>query len=216
MVRTHLQWTTRNHHLGKSERAWSLAGWASLAVCLAPAGRERPGRSPLLAAAPALSLDRLDRDRAGRSWKASTGKPTPAPYYGYLPGKAIYCPCDKNAALRSRLTDALWHGKVFDCDGGSLVNQWCAHQAIRACVCYEAESARRQELHYHGLHPDLPHLQADVRDEAREVAPASTWAGCTASRTAGRSSRCSSRCKPVAGKQVRSAAALPCRRRRPI
>ena len=75
-----------------------------------------------------------------------------------------------DAALRSRLTDALWHGKVFDCEGGSLVNQWSGVRAIRARVCYGpswVDGKTSIVMDY----SQTSHVWADVRDEVREVAP---------------------------------------------
>ena len=145
-----------------------LAGWASLAVCLAAAAAAA-GQEPVVAA-PALSLDQLTQ----MSWpelehlyqQADAG----AIPKGYTPGKAIYCPCDRFSALRSRLTGALWHGKIFDCDGGSLVNQWCGFQAIRARVYY-GPSLLDGKTSIVMDYSQTSRVWADVHDEVREVAP---------------------------------------------
>jgi hypothetical protein len=55
---------------------------------------------------------------------------------GYTRGRTIYCPCARGAGMKSRLSKAIWHGKIFCAASGMLVNQWCGFQAVHARVCY--------------------------------------------------------------------------------
>ncbi len=89
---------------------------------------------------------------------------------GFARGLAIYCPDGRLARVRSATSKALWRGKVFDCAGDSLVNQWCGVRAIRAAVCYGPswlDGGPSIVMDYSGT----SHVWSDVRDEAREVAP---------------------------------------------
>ncbi len=152
-------------------RGRRLAGWGLLIACsIAAAATPAAARDDPEAPAPALSLDRL----AGMSWpeleclyRASEAGAVPV---GYAAGKAIYCPCGRLAAVRSKVTGALWRGKVFDDAGCGLVNQWCGFRAIRARVYYGPSllDGRPSLIMDYG---DTSWLWADVRDEAREVAP---------------------------------------------
>lgn len=90
---------------------------------------------------------------------------------GYLRGRAIYCPCDKFSLTRSKVSQALWHGKHFCPADGMLINQWClAMRAVRARVCYGEswlDGKPSIVMDYRGM----AHVWSDVRDEIREVAP---------------------------------------------
>jgi hypothetical protein len=89
---------------------------------------------------------------------------------GYLRGRAVYCPCDRHAGVRAAATRTLWHGKAFDGHSGTLVNQWLGVRAIRARVCYGPswlDGETSIVMDYGGT----SRIWADVRDEAREVAP---------------------------------------------
>ena len=89
---------------------------------------------------------------------------------GYAAGRAIYCPCGRLAGVRSRLTGAVWRGKVFDAAGDGLVNQWCGFRAVRARVYYGPSWLDGNPsiiMDYGGT----SWVWADVRDEVREVAP---------------------------------------------
>ena len=146
--------------------AGRLAAWASLAACLFLAG----GAGAQEAVAPALSVDQLARMSYPELESLYRDAGPGAVPRGYTPGKAIYCPCDRNAALRSRMTDALWHGKVFACDGGSLVNQWAGFRAIRAGVFF-GPSLLDGKTSIIMDYSQTSRVWADVRDEVREVAP---------------------------------------------
>jgi hypothetical protein len=149
-----------------------LLGCASLAVCLftsAVAVADEP--APLaVSETPILCLDQL----AQMSWpelkrlyrEADAG----AIPQGYTVGKAIYCPCQPFAGLHSRITGALWHGKVFDNADCSLVNQWSGFRAIRACVAY-GPSCLDGKTSIVMDYGETSLVWADVRDEVREVAP---------------------------------------------
>jgi hypothetical protein len=89
---------------------------------------------------------------------------------GYARGRAVYCPDRRLAGARSALTRALWHGKVFDCAGAGLVNQWCGFRAIRAEVYYGPSwlDGRPAIIMDYSR---TSKVWAEVRDEVREVAP---------------------------------------------
>src|SRR5262249_8682593 len=109
--------------------------WCLRAVTIASAGS--PDIVPRQPASPVLSLERL----ACMHWcelenlyRQSSPGPIPA---GYLRGRAIYCPGAFLTPARDKMTQALWHGKHFCPDDGTLVNQWClGTRAVRARVCY--------------------------------------------------------------------------------
>lgn len=117
-----------------------------------------------------LSLDGL----SGRSWpeleqlyrQAEAGT-IPA---GYTRGRAIYCPESRLAGVRSRVTRALWHGKLFDPCDGTLINQWAGFKAIKARVGY-GPSLLDGRPSIVMDYSETSHVWADVRDEIREVAP---------------------------------------------
>jgi hypothetical protein len=89
---------------------------------------------------------------------------------GYARGRAVYCPDNRLSGLRSALTHALWHGKLFDCAGESLVNQWCGFRAIHAEVyCGPSWLDGRPSLIMD--YSRTSKVWADVRDEVREVVP---------------------------------------------
>jgi hypothetical protein len=126
---------------------------------------------PAPAAAPALSLERL----ACMSWceleqlyrRASPGAiPT-----GYLRGRAIYCPGAPLTPARSKMTQAVWHGKLF-CPDETLVNRWCLGlHAVHARVCVGPgwlDGNPSILMDYRGVSHVI---WKDVRDEIREVAP---------------------------------------------
>ena len=146
----------------------SAAALASVAaVGRAAEPTVRAGPSP---AAGPLTLERL----AGMGWpeleelyRGAEAGPAPD---GYLRGVAIYPPGSRLAGVRSAATRALWHGKVFDGPGGTLVNQWLGVRAIRARVYYGPswlDGGAAIVMDYGGM----SRVWADVRDEAREVAP---------------------------------------------
>ena len=158
--------------LWRPTACWSLAV-GLLAVASAAAG-ESGVSSPVAQAdppvTPVLSVDIL----AGMSWpeleclyrNADAG----AAPEGFAEGKAIYCPGARFSGARSRLTDFVWRGKVFDGADGSLVNQWRGLRAIRARVGYGPSLVDGKPsilMDYH----DTSWVWSDVRDEMREVAP---------------------------------------------
>jgi hypothetical protein len=89
---------------------------------------------------------------------------------GFARGKPIYAPDSRGAALRSKLTGAVWRGKIFCAADGTLVNQWLGYKAIVAQVYYG-------ESWFDGCpsiimdYSQTSQVWADVRDEIREVAP---------------------------------------------
>jgi hypothetical protein len=89
---------------------------------------------------------------------------------GYARGRAIYCPGARLSGVKSGVANALWHGKHFAADGGTLVNQWCGFKAIRAQVCYGPSwlDGSPSIIMDYG---HTSHVWSDVRDEIREVAP---------------------------------------------
>jgi hypothetical protein len=123
-------------------------------------------------AGPVLSLEQL----ACMSWceleqlyrQAATGLMPE----GYLRGRAIYCPEQPLTSTRSKVTQAIWHGKFFCTDDGMLVNQWClGMQAVKARLCYGAswlDGGPSILMDYRGTSPII---WRDVRDEIRQVAP---------------------------------------------
>jgi hypothetical protein len=149
-----------------------LLGRACLAMFLltsALAVADEP--APLATSEPSLlSLDQL----AHMSWpeleqlyRAADAGAIPT---GYTAGKAIYCPSQPFAGLHSRMTGALWHGKVFDNADCSLVNQWSGFRAIKAHVAYGPSclDGKTSIIMDYG---ETSLVWADVRDEVREVAP---------------------------------------------
>jgi hypothetical protein len=89
---------------------------------------------------------------------------------GYARGKAIYCPGEKLAGMKSRTTDHLWQGKHFCAANQTLINQWSGLKAIRARVTY-GPSWLDGNLALILDYGDTSHVWADVRDEMREVSP---------------------------------------------
>ena len=89
---------------------------------------------------------------------------------GFLCGRAIYCPDAAFARLRTRVSRTLWHGKVFRCEDGTLVNQWCGIQAIKAVVCHGSSWLDGQPAIVMNYQP-TSFVWRKVRDEMREVAP---------------------------------------------
>jgi hypothetical protein len=146
----------------------TVLAWWLLAVTTATAG-EPATASPT--APGALSLERLacmdwcDLEKLYRQAGPGT---IPA---GYACGRAIYCPGALLSPARSKITQALWHGKLFCPDDGTLINQWCLGlHAIRARVYYDLswlDSKPSIVMDYRGM----SHIWGDVRDEVREVAP---------------------------------------------
>ncbi len=117
-----------------------------------------------------LSLERL----AEMSWpeleQLYRHAPPGAICEGYARGKAIYCPDEKLAGVRSKTTGMLWHGKVFRACDCRIVNQWCGVKAIEARVYYGPSWLDGKPsiiMDYCGTSK----VWADVRDEVREVAP---------------------------------------------
>lgn len=121
-------------------------------------------------AAPALCLDQL----AHMSWDELEALYRQAPpgriSEGYAHGRAIYCPDDRLAGPRSKITHLLWHGKHFSACDSMLINQWCGVKAIKAQVYYGPSWLDGKPsiiMDYR----QTSHVWKDVRDEIREVAP---------------------------------------------
>jgi hypothetical protein len=142
--------------------AINAVAWFLLAISAAPA-------QPPIASGP-LCLEQL----ACMNWcelehlyrQANPGT-IPA---GYTRGRAIYCPGALLTPARDRMTRTLWHGKHFCPDDGTLTNQWCLGQAVRARVCYGdswLDGKPSIIMDYRGM----SHVWKDVRDEIREVSP---------------------------------------------
>lgn len=91
---------------------------------------------------------------------------------GYARGRAIYCPCAPLTPARSKLSQAMWHGKHFCPADGTLINQWClGTQAVRAGVSYGEswlDGKPSIVMDYRGMSPII---WSHVRDEIREIAP---------------------------------------------
>src|SRR5262249_49820103 len=51
---------------------------------------------------------------------------------GYASGKVIYSPCEKHAGMKKHCAEALWKGKHFCAEQGTLINQFCGFKAIHA------------------------------------------------------------------------------------
>jgi hypothetical protein len=120
-----------------------------------------------------LCLDRL----AAMSWceleqiyRAAAPGTVPC---GFIRGRAIYCSSEKFSAVRSKVTRALWRGKIFD--GCDMVNQWRGVRAIHAKV-YDGESWLDGKPSIILDYRDTSRVWSDVRDEFREVAPG-VWLG---------------------------------------
>ncbi len=139
------------------------AGVAACVLTAAAACAQEP-------AAPCLSLEALthwswpDLEQLYR--QADAG----AIPVGYTPGRPIYCPDGRFAGVHSRVTHALWHGKIFDPCTGTLVNQWAGFKAIKAQVSY-GPSLLDGRPSIIMDYSETSHVWADVRDEVREVAP---------------------------------------------
>jgi hypothetical protein len=147
---------------------WPAAVPGALALCLlaAAAPAAPAGECPCAS----LTLEGLAR----MSWPElealyREAQPGAVPT-GYARGRAVYCPDKRLSGARSAMTRALWHGKVFDCAGAGLVNQWCGFRAIHADVYYGAswlDDCPSIIMDY----SQSSKVWADVRDEIREVAP---------------------------------------------
>jgi hypothetical protein len=145
-------------------RGRRLLGLTSLAVCLFTSAPLSARESPI------LSLDQLAHmtwPELERLYREADAGAIPQ---GYAAGKAIYNPCSPFAGLHSRVTGALWHGKVFDNTDCSLVNQWAGFRAIHARVAYGPSclDGKNSIVMDYG---ETSLVWADVRDEVREVAP---------------------------------------------
>jgi hypothetical protein len=123
----------------------------------------------------ALCLERL----AGMSWceleqlyRSATPSSVPC---GFVRGRAIYSPCEKGSAARSKVTNTVWRGKIFDPDHCSMVNQWRGFRAIHAQV-YEGTSWLDGKPSIILDYTTTSRVWSDVRDEIREVAPG-VWLG---------------------------------------
>jgi hypothetical protein len=158
-------------------RAW-VWGVAVCALATAAAAGEEPAgpdSPPPSVPAPGLACRHLSLECLTRmSWpeleclyRESEPGAIPA---GYTPGRAIYCPDSRLAGVRSRMTGALWHGKIFDPCDGTLVNQWLGLRAIKARVCYGPSwlDGRPSIIMDYS---ETSWVWAEVRDELREVAP---------------------------------------------
>jgi hypothetical protein len=145
-----------------------LLACASLAVCLFTAAAAHADEA--VPDAPILSLDQLTHmswPELERLYREADAGAIPQ---GYAAGKAIYSPCSPFAGLHSRVTGALWHGKVFDSASCSLVNQWSGFRAIHARVAY-GPSCLDGKTSIVMDYGETSLVWADVRDEVREVAP---------------------------------------------
>ncbi len=118
----------------------------------------------------ALSLDGLahmDWPELEQLYRQAEAAPIRA---GYAPGRPIYQPNGHLSALRGKVTRVLWHGKHFCAEDCTLINQWCGLRAIRARVSYGPswlDGKPSVIMDY----SETSRVWADVRDEAREVAP---------------------------------------------
>jgi hypothetical protein len=97
------------------------------------------------------------------------GQAVPLPS-GYSRGRAIYCPDQRFARARTCLTGMLWHGKIVDGCGSSLVNQWLGAKAVKARLYFgpswlDGQTALLMDYRGSSL------VWSDVRDEVRQVAP---------------------------------------------
>jgi hypothetical protein len=149
----------------------SLATGSAFVWCLLAVGAKAADSAPEPPVSSALSLERLSR----MSWcdleqlyrQASPGA-IPA---GYARGRAIYCPGAFLTPTRSKMTQKLWHGKLFCPEDGTLVNEWClGFHAIHARVGYGSswlDGKPSIVMDYRGT----SRVWHDVRDEIREVAP---------------------------------------------
>ena len=99
-------------------------------------------------------------------YRASAAAAMPS---GYLKGLPIY-PQSKLSGVRSKTTSLLWHGKHFDAETGTLINQWCGIKAIKARV-YPGESWLDGKPSLIMDYEGSSLVWNDVRDELREVAP---------------------------------------------
>ena len=156
-------------------RAWAcgVAVWVLTAAAATAQDPASPGGPPIMPAPPPgrhLSLDCL----AHMSWPEleclyRQAEPGTIPE-GYTPGRALYCPDSRFYGMRSKMTGAVWHGKIFDGCEGTLVNQWAGFRAIKARVSYGPSWLDGRPsiiMDYCGT----SHVWADVRDEIREVSP---------------------------------------------
>jgi hypothetical protein len=143
-----------------------LGGWGALALGVLAS----TGAAPAADAGAPLSFDQLTHlswPELDQLYRQAEAGPAPT---GYARGRAVYCPDRRLSGLRSALTRAMWHGKLFDCAGESLVNQWCGFRAIRAEVyCGPSWLDGRPALIMD--YGRTSKVWADVRDEVREVAP---------------------------------------------
>lgn len=117
-----------------------------------------------------LCMDRLARMSWPELEALYRAAPAGAIPQGYLRGRAIYCSDSRFAGVQSRVSRAFWHGKVFDSDSETLVNQWCGFRAVRAAVSYGPswlDGGTSIIMDYRSM----SRIWSDVRDEVREVAP---------------------------------------------
>jgi hypothetical protein len=145
-----------------------LLACASLAACLFTAAVAHADEA--VPDAPILSLDQLAHvswPELERLYREADAGAFPQ---GYTAGKAIYSPCSPFAGLHSRVTGALWHGKVFDNADCSLVNQWSGFRAIHARVAY-GPSCLDGKTSIVMDYGETSLVWSDVRDEVREIAP---------------------------------------------
>jgi hypothetical protein len=132
-------------------------------LCLPFPAAARAGDTP-------LSLDGLAR----LGWPElealyRAGTPTPL-QDGYFRGRPVYCPEKALSGVRTKLTSAIWHGKIVEDGGCSLINQWHGFRAIRAKLSM-GESLLDGKPSLIMDYSQTSHVWADVRDEVREVAP---------------------------------------------
>lgn len=157
---------------------WSMMRGCCLVCCLLPLSRATAGPEisasdrDIAALSPPLTLEQL----ASMSWceleqiyrQANPGAvPT-----GYTRGRTIYCPGAFLTPARTKMTKAIWHGKLFLPEESALVNRWCLGlHAVRAKVCYGPgwlDGNPSILMDYRGVSRVI---WKDVRDEIREVAP---------------------------------------------
>jgi hypothetical protein len=155
------------HNLNGWKRLETIGGTVIACLLVVASSSAGPSETP----GPTLCLEQL----ANMSWcqlehiyrQAAPGT-IPS---GYTRGLAIYCPDAPLTPARSKMTQALWHGKLFCPAEGMLINQWClGTQAVRARVCYGESWLDGNPsiiMDYRGV----SHIWSDVRDEIREVAP---------------------------------------------
>jgi hypothetical protein len=146
---------------------------------LLTAARAPAGAPPLADAvqpaeivSPALSLEQLACMNWGeleQLYRQGNGGTIPN---GYLRGRAIYCPDVFLAPAKSKMSQAMWHGKLFCPEEGIMINRWgMGVTAVKAKVCHGTswlDGGPSVIMDYRGMSAVVWH---NSRDEIREVAP---------------------------------------------